>query len=199
MGGGGVGEDGPGGGGDGGGDRAGAGGSDDGGLGLAEEPLDGLAVGAVAELAGELEDAGGGERRHADPAAAAVDLGVAVLAANGRDGEAAGSAGGGAVGEGELGVRAHERGGGAEEGFGVCRGWGRKRRRRVLSPILFVYRRNKDGTEFWAGEDGGYAGELGFVFGHADPLCSLIFRFLGSCFAFELESHIIVLCFELES
>ena len=78
--GGGGGGDRGGGGGDGGGwDGAGAGGGDNGGLGLAEEPLDGLSVGAVAELAGELEDAGGAEERHADAAAPAVDLGVAVL------------------------------------------------------------------------------------------------------------------------
>ena len=63
----------------GGGDGAGAGGGDDGGLGVAEEPLDRLAVGAVAELARELENARGAERWHADAAAAAVYLGVAVL------------------------------------------------------------------------------------------------------------------------
>ncbi|PON93627.1 hypothetical protein TorRG33x02_106110 [Trema orientale] len=39
-----------------GGDGSGAGGGDDGGLGLLEEPLDGLAVGLVAELPGQLED-----------------------------------------------------------------------------------------------------------------------------------------------
>lgn len=48
---------GPDGGGDGdGGDSAGSGGSDDGCLSVAKEPLDGLAIGAVAELTGELED-----------------------------------------------------------------------------------------------------------------------------------------------
>lgn len=63
----------------GGGDGAGAGGGDDGGLGLVEEPLDGLAVGLVAQFAGELEDAGGAEGGHADSAAAAVHFLVAVL------------------------------------------------------------------------------------------------------------------------
>lgn len=46
---------------------------------MAEEPLDGLAVGAVTEFSGELEDPGGAESRHADAPSAAVDLGVAVL------------------------------------------------------------------------------------------------------------------------
>lgn len=55
------------------------GGGDDGGFGLLEEPLDGLAVGFVAELPGELEDARGAEGGHADPTAAAVHLGVAVV------------------------------------------------------------------------------------------------------------------------
>lgn len=44
-----------------------------------EEPLDGLAVGLVAELPRQLEYPGGAGGRHADPAAAAVDLGVSVL------------------------------------------------------------------------------------------------------------------------
>uniref|UniRef100_A0A0D9YKK7 Uncharacterized protein n=1 Tax=Oryza glumipatula TaxID=40148 RepID=A0A0D9YKK7_9ORYZ len=93
--GGGVGaEGGRGGGGEGGRGGAGAGGGDDGGLGLAEEPLDGLAVGLVAELAGELEDASGADDGHADAAAAAVDLAVAVLGGRLADGE------GGAIGVG---------------------------------------------------------------------------------------------------
>lgn len=105
------------------------GGGDDGGLGLAEEPLDGLAVGLVAELAGELEDAGGADDGHADAAAAAVDLAVAVLGGRLANGE------GGAIGVGgrdELLVRSaatataavwpgrHEERRGAERG-----GWGR--------------------------------------------------------------------------
>lgn len=40
------------------GDSAGPGGCDDGCLGVAKEPLDGLPIGAVAELSGELEDTG---------------------------------------------------------------------------------------------------------------------------------------------
>lgn len=56
-----------------------AGGGDDGRLGLLQQPLDGLAVGLVAELARELEDPRGAERRHPDPAPPAVHLGVAVL------------------------------------------------------------------------------------------------------------------------
>lgn len=62
-----------------GGDGAGAGGGDDGRLGLLEEPLDGLAVGLVAQFTGELEDTGGAGGGHADAATAAVDLGVAVF------------------------------------------------------------------------------------------------------------------------
>ena len=58
---------------------AGAGGGDDGGLGLAEEPLDGLAVGLVAELTRELEDARRAYDRHANAASAAVDFAVTVL------------------------------------------------------------------------------------------------------------------------
>lgn len=58
---------------------AGAGGGDDGRLGLLQQPLHGLAVGLVAELPRELEDPSGAERGHPDPAAPAVDLGVAVL------------------------------------------------------------------------------------------------------------------------
>lgn len=62
-----------------GGDGAGAGGCDDGGLRLLEQPLDGLTVGLVAELPGQLEDPGGAEGRHSDAAAAAVHLRVAVF------------------------------------------------------------------------------------------------------------------------
>ncbi|PON60337.1 hypothetical protein PanWU01x14_153230, partial [Parasponia andersonii] len=58
--------------------RARAGGGDDGGLSLAEEPLDGLAVGSVAELPGQLEDTGRAHGRHPNPAASPVHLGVAV-------------------------------------------------------------------------------------------------------------------------
>jgi hypothetical protein len=56
-----------------------AGGGDDGRLGLLQQPLHGLAVGLVTELPGQLEDPRGAEGRHPDPAAPAVDLGVAVL------------------------------------------------------------------------------------------------------------------------
>lgn len=57
-------------------------------LGLLEEPLDGLAVGLVAELAGQLEDAGGARGRHADAPPPSVNLGVAVLGgALGSDGQ----------------------------------------------------------------------------------------------------------------
>ena len=61
------------------GNRASAGCGDDGGLGLVKKPLDCLAVGLVAELAGELEDARGARSWHADSSAAAVDLGVPVF------------------------------------------------------------------------------------------------------------------------
>lgn len=44
-----------------------------------EQPLDGLAVGLVAELPRELEDPGGAQRRHPDPPPPPVHLGVAVL------------------------------------------------------------------------------------------------------------------------
>lgn len=66
-------------GGEAGGGGAGAGGGDDGGLSLTEEPLDGLAIGLVAELARELEDAGGADDWHPYTAAAAVDFAVTVL------------------------------------------------------------------------------------------------------------------------
>lgn len=58
---------------------AGAGGGYDGGLRLLEQPLDGLPVGLVAQLPGELEDPSGAEGRHADPPPAAVHLRVPVL------------------------------------------------------------------------------------------------------------------------
>lgn len=54
-------------------------GGDDGRLRLLEQPLDGLAVGLVAELPRELEDPGGAQRRHPDPPPPPVHLGVAVL------------------------------------------------------------------------------------------------------------------------
>lgn len=81
-GGGGGGEGGAGGrGGDGGdGEGAGASGGDDGGLGVPEEPLDGLAVRAVAELSCQLEDASGAERRHPHAPPPAVHLRVPVAA-----------------------------------------------------------------------------------------------------------------------
>lgn len=44
-----------------------------------EQPLDGFAVGFVAQLSGKLEDPGGASGWHADAAAAAVDFGVAIL------------------------------------------------------------------------------------------------------------------------
>lgn len=56
-----------------------AGGGDHGGLRLLEQPLNGFAVGLVAELPRELENSGGAGGRHADPAATAVNLGVPVL------------------------------------------------------------------------------------------------------------------------
>lgn len=46
---------------------------------MAEEPLDGLAVGFVTELASQLENTGGANDRHAYSPAAAIDLAVAVL------------------------------------------------------------------------------------------------------------------------
>lgn len=51
---------------------------------MAEEPLDGLAVGAVAELAGQLEDPSRAHGRHPDPPASPVDLRVAVPGRGGR-------------------------------------------------------------------------------------------------------------------
>lgn len=58
---------------------AGAGGSDDGWLRLLKEPLDGLSVRLVSQFTRELKHSGSTRRRHADPAASAIDLGVAVL------------------------------------------------------------------------------------------------------------------------
>lgn len=78
---------------------------------MAEEPLDGLAVGAVAELACELENARGAERRHSDAAAAAVNLGVAVLG-GARDG------GGGPLSDGKCRRSGRGIGGGSCGGFG---------------------------------------------------------------------------------
>lgn len=46
---------------------------------MTEEPLDCLAVGAVAEFSRQLEDPGGAESWHPDSAAAAVNLGVTVF------------------------------------------------------------------------------------------------------------------------
>lgn len=60
-------------------DRAGSGGGDHRGLGLLEQPLDGLAVGLVAKLSGQLENPSCARRRHSDPTAPAVDLSVPVL------------------------------------------------------------------------------------------------------------------------
>jgi hypothetical protein len=56
----------------------GGGGGDDRGLRLAKEPLDGLPVGAVAELTGELGDTGRDHGQDVYTAAAAGDLGVPV-------------------------------------------------------------------------------------------------------------------------
>lgn len=50
-----------------------------GGLGLSEEPLNGLAIGLVAELTSELEHSGGADYGHADAAAATVDFAMTVL------------------------------------------------------------------------------------------------------------------------
>lgn len=46
---------------------------------MTEKPLDSLSIGLVAELTGELENPGGADYRHANAAASAVDLAVAVL------------------------------------------------------------------------------------------------------------------------
>lgn len=82
---------------------------------MAEEPLDSLAVGAVAEFAGQLEYPGGAEWRHTDAAASAVDLGVAVLGGSG------GGCGGGRPSHGELHIGV---GGGGGCGCGGCGGGG---------------------------------------------------------------------------
>ena len=60
-------------------DGAGAGGGDDSGLGLPEQPLDGLTVGLVAELARQLEHPRRASRRHPDPPPPPLHLGVSVL------------------------------------------------------------------------------------------------------------------------
>ncbi|CAI9272935.1 unnamed protein product [Lactuca saligna] len=49
------------------------------GVNMVEEPFDGLAVGAVAEFPGELEDASGAERGNSDSETSSVYLGVSVL------------------------------------------------------------------------------------------------------------------------
>jgi len=78
------------------GDGAGSGGGDDGGLGLLEEPLDGLAVGLVAQFSGQLENPGGAGGGHSNSAAAAVDFGMPVLGGSlGRVGGGRGGGGGG--------------------------------------------------------------------------------------------------------
>lgn len=53
---------------------------------MAEEPLYGLAVGAVTQFPRELENPGGAEGWHPDAAAAPVYLRVAILARRGADG-----------------------------------------------------------------------------------------------------------------
>jgi hypothetical protein len=58
-----------------------AGGREDGGLGLAEQPLDGLAVGLEPQLAGELEHARRAHDRHPHAPPTSVHLAVPVLAA----------------------------------------------------------------------------------------------------------------------
>lgn len=46
---------------------------------MMQKPLNGLAVGFMAEFSGQLEDSGGAESGHANPPAAAVNFGVAVF------------------------------------------------------------------------------------------------------------------------
>jgi hypothetical protein len=60
-------------------DGAGAGSRQDGRLRLLQQPLDGLAVGLVAELAGQLEHPRRAQRRHPNPPPPPVHLGVPVL------------------------------------------------------------------------------------------------------------------------
>lgn len=48
-------------------------------LGLAEEPLNSLAIGFVAELPCELKYSGGADNRHAYAPASAINLAMAVL------------------------------------------------------------------------------------------------------------------------
>lgn len=102
-------------GGGGGGDCAGASGGDDGRLGLSEQPLDGLAVGAVTQFARQLEYAGCAERRHSDAAAAAVHLGVTVSGARERESRHLG------FGCGGFGRGSNSGGGGGGSGGGCGR------------------------------------------------------------------------------
>ncbi|PON41225.1 hypothetical protein PanWU01x14_291240, partial [Parasponia andersonii] len=60
-------------------DGSGPGGGDYGRLGVLQEPPDGLTVGLVAELPGQLEDPGRASRGHSDPPAAALNFPVPVL------------------------------------------------------------------------------------------------------------------------
>lgn len=62
-----------------GGDGSCAGGGDDGWLGMVEEPLDGFPVGLVAQLPGELENAGCADGGHADPTTTAVNFDMSVF------------------------------------------------------------------------------------------------------------------------
>lgn len=71
-----------------GGDSSGPGGGDDGRLRLLQKPLNRLPVGLVTQLSRQLEDPSGAGGRHADAAASAIHLRVAVLGgALGGDGE----------------------------------------------------------------------------------------------------------------
>lgn len=54
-------------------------GGDDGGFSLLQKPLDGLAVGFVAQFPGQLKDPSGTGGRHSNATPTAVNLGVAVL------------------------------------------------------------------------------------------------------------------------
>lgn len=56
---------------------------------MTEEPLDGLTVGFVTQLASELEDSGGANDGHPDPPASTIDLAVTVLGGRLLDGESA--------------------------------------------------------------------------------------------------------------
>lgn len=55
-----------------------------------EEPLDGLAVGFVAQFSGELENPSGAGGWHSNSATATVDFGVAVLGGSLGGGEGGG-------------------------------------------------------------------------------------------------------------